>query len=1010
MMRTVLLTFLIAVSTVLHGMAQDSKVTLKMKDVSLVKVLKTIEAQTPYKFSYRNAVVDKINGISVDYTNETVSNVLDKLLPPLELGYKMESEKSISIIQNKQKPKQNMVFAGGEVMDGFLGIALPQAKITVLSADSTVIGEAGMLEIKNRRNRVEHAQFHTTLPTGQKYLFHAVLHGYDDAWLSAYIPDNANGAVFVGDIKMQRLHKKQLDEVVVTATKIKMFWKGDTIVYNADAFNLPEGSMLDDMIRQMPGVTMNEHGEIFVNGRKVDELLLGSRSFFRGKSEVLLKNLPYYTVKNVKVYEKTSDLSQAMGYEVEPKKYVMDVNLKQEYNRGMIANVEAAAGNSDRYLGRAFLLGFSDPFRVSVVGNINNVNERRHIGESDKWRPEKMPKSMLTTRSVASEINFKNQKLEETFNIDYSSTSDRVDMVQRREMFIADSKPLSIFQSNGTDRNRLLKLRSYTHIQKPWSIVELNYRYRTFSSRSFSSTEQFDESSLTNSISDMGFGDGHARYFSGRLSETFPIGKNQKSSVGFQVEYIHDVENSENMKRFDFTVPAGNPLHNINEYQNHNSKANLSLNYSIQAKNGMTFLVNEIIRLSKSKKHDYLYHPDTLLLPSQCDALSAITDFANSYDSRYHINHYTTNLTLRKIRRVMPTDVMPYPMDYILWGFDLQLDPTHRSLHYHRGKIDTHITSTDFIVKPSIILTFHPENKYDRSINLTASHYNSVPSLYDLIDYRDDSQPLVVKSGNPGLKGDRVTKVGADYYSRGVHKRLLHVGLSLDYYHRSTAQSVIYDPLTGVYTYRPVNVNGNYFAKLNVDLTRTFGENRLWTFGNNADGVFNRSVDYTMLQGMTESRLNKVNTLIAHDGLYLQFEKNGFNVRASGDIKWRHSTGQMVDFTTLNATDWNYGMSARYTIPGLKTTVSADGTVYSRRGYGSSLMNTNDFVVNASVSQPMMNVRLVARLEAFDLLHNLSQTQYDVNAQGRTETWYRSLPHYVMLHMVYQFNISPIKK
>ncbi len=73
-------------------------------------------------------------------------------------------------------------------------------------------------------------------------------------------------------------------------------------------------------------------------------------------------------------------------------------------------------------------------------------------------------------------------------------------------------------------------------------------------------------------------------------------------------------------------------------------------------------------------------------------------------------------------------------------------------------------------------------------------------------------------------------------------------------------------------------------------------------------------------------------------------------------------------------------------------------------------MNTNDFVVNASVSQPMMNVRLVARLEAFDLLHNLSQTQYDVNAQGRTETWYRSLPHYVMLHMVYQFNISPIKK
>lgn len=95
-----------------------------------------------------------------------------------------------------------------------------------------------------------------------------------------------------------------MGEATVTATRLKMYYKGDTLVYDALAFKLPEGSMLDDMIRQMPGVTMNDGGEIFINGRKVDELLLGSRSFMGGNSKVLLENLPYYTVKNVKVYEK----------------------------------------------------------------------------------------------------------------------------------------------------------------------------------------------------------------------------------------------------------------------------------------------------------------------------------------------------------------------------------------------------------------------------------------------------------------------------------------------------------------------------------------------------------------------------------------------------------------------------------------------------------------------------------------------------------------------------------
>lgn len=89
---------------------------------------------------------------------------------------------------------------------------------------------------------------------------------------------------------------KRLDEVTVTATKIKMYYKGDTIVYNADAFLLPEGSMLDDLIRKLPGITINRSGEIFSNGRKIESLQLEGRRLFDGSPRTLLENLGAYTV------------------------------------------------------------------------------------------------------------------------------------------------------------------------------------------------------------------------------------------------------------------------------------------------------------------------------------------------------------------------------------------------------------------------------------------------------------------------------------------------------------------------------------------------------------------------------------------------------------------------------------------------------------------------------------------------------------------------------------------
>lgn len=99
-----------------------------------------------------------------------------------------------------------------------------------------------------------------------------------------------------------RRHEVELGEAVVRATKLKFYMDGDTLVYNADAFNLSEGSMLSSLIKKLPEVEINKGGEITVNGQRVESMLLNGKDFMNSDRELLLENMPAYMVKKIKSY------------------------------------------------------------------------------------------------------------------------------------------------------------------------------------------------------------------------------------------------------------------------------------------------------------------------------------------------------------------------------------------------------------------------------------------------------------------------------------------------------------------------------------------------------------------------------------------------------------------------------------------------------------------------------------------------------------------------------------
>jgi len=926
----------------------------------------------------------------------------------------------LALVAATSAQAQSLVF--GTVQDAFLKTPLPEAKVSLLLlADSSEVIESIPVTAKRRDDgTVREAQF-MLQPEKKtcKYLLRGTLEGYEDGYLPLTIDANEGRALMLDDaLELRKIRQVNLQEVTVTATKVKMYYRGDTIVYDATAFKLPDGSMLDDLIHQMPGVTIDEYGQIFVNGRKIDELQLGSRSFMRGNSKVLMENLPYYTVKDIKVYEQDTELNRALNAQVEKKKFVMDVNLKPEHQIGYIANVEAAGGTQERWLGRGFLLGFTERTRYTLLGNSNNVNESRHIGRSNHWTPDAVPQSLLTTHSAAGEIDYQSadKNVQENLTADFTSTRDAGEMLKRNELFLAGN-PQQTTHQNSLSKAQRLKVGNRFKYVKPQGFMfnsDAAFNYRLYSGNSTTLMEQFVDSLTTRQRTD-GFNDGKAWGINGfaRIQPMLKdIGK-IKQYFRFDASIDYSSDENELAQRYrveNFVNSSTTNQHNATDYSLHKIAVHTPIYYSLESKMNRMFL--EVVpSYSRERTHDWLYHPDTLLLASQIDMLRATTDPGNSYDSELQTYKAGINLQLRRLQHLPASKIVPFESDAEFLDLFLHFTPMHERLNYQRGQLDTLVTRNTFRFRPELRIYLFAKKDRHRPALIRLYQIVSNTPLVSLLSYRDDANPLVVRLGNPNLKSYTLQSTfEAEYKDIRSAQHNFYVSGFYGYLHNKVLEAVSFNPATGVYTYRPENVHGTYDIRLKGGLFYTLDKNKYWTTEVNLYVLFTHWLDHIMLAGETESRLNAVNSLTQHHKAYIQYNKGALNIRATGDIRWRHSEGKMYDFETLNATDFQYGLSARYTLPRLNTTLSADGNMYSRRGYGSSELNTDDFVLNSSISQPFFKGKLIARIEAFDLLHQLSNTQNNVNAQGRTETWYRSLPHYVMAHLVYHWNKNPKKK
>jgi hypothetical protein len=216
---------------------------------------------------------------------------------------------------------------------------------------------------------------------------------------------NGKESLSLGTIRLET-DAQQLAETVITANLPKMLVKDDTVVYNADAFRVPEGSVIEALVEALPGAKIDDDGKITINGKSVKKFKMDGRDFMTGNNDAVMKNLPSYVIDQVKAYDEKSDLSRMTGLDDGNDDFVLEFVTKRSARKGLQANPDIGYGTDGRYGIRLTAMKPFGAMRYTFMGNANNVNDRNFSGRGGRGRGN--GQGQRETKTAAIDASYEN--------------------------------------------------------------------------------------------------------------------------------------------------------------------------------------------------------------------------------------------------------------------------------------------------------------------------------------------------------------------------------------------------------------------------------------------------------------------------------------------------------------------------------------------------------------------------------------------------------------------------
>ena len=914
----------------------------------------------------------------------------------------------------------------GAIIDRDTKDPVEQVTVQLLKTDSTYVTGA----ISN-----EKGLFHLNAPENGKYLLKITSVGYKPTVKRVVIEQDKNlalGNVVVGADAIM------LKGAVVTAMAQKVTLKEDTFVYNSAAYRTPEGSVVEELVKRLPGAEVSDDGTIKINGKEVKKILVDGKEFMTGDTKTALKNLPTSIIDKIKAYDEKSDLSKVTGIDDGEEQTVLDFNVKKGMNKGLMSNIDLGIGNKDRYSARGMGGYFNSNNRFMLFGNANNTSDRGFGGGGPR-RGFGGGNGLNASKMLAANYNYE-EKNKFKFNTSLRWNHSDGDVWSRRssENFMGSSSSFS----NSLNQNFSRSDSWNGNIRLEWmpdTMTNILFRpsisWTTNDSRSTGISasynqdpyqysddplsdegiEKMDEvDAVINRQKSVSLSNSKNNNISGMLQLNRKLnnkGRNvtlrmdakytdkDSKSISLQNAHLYLVQNEAGL---DSTYQTNR--YNLTPSKDYSYSAQATYSEPLWKATFLQFSYKFTYSYSKSDRSTYDFskysfdgiNPEYGAWGNYLGRLDGgLGDYRDDKLSRYsEYRNYTHDIQV----------MMRFVRQKYNLNFGVMIQPQRsKFIQDYQGKyVDTVRTVTN--VSPTLDFRY----RFSKMSNLRVNYRGttSQPSISQLLDITDNSDPLNISKGNPGLKPS-FTQNFRLFYNNFVqnHNKGVMTYINFSTTSNSISNKVTYDASTGGRITKPENINGNWNVMGVFMFNCSIDSTGVWNINTGTNLGYNHYVSYLSLDKSQDSQKNTTQNTTWNERLSLSYRNDWLELSLDGTLAYNHAKNKLQPNSNLDTWQFSYGPSMTLTAP-WGTSLNTSLSCSSRRGYSDASMNTDEFVWNAQLSQGFLKGKpLTVMLQFYDLLHQQSTFSRAISSVSRTDTEYNAINSYAMLHVVYRMNL-----
>lgn len=914
----------------------------------------------------------------------------------------------------------------GAIIDRDTKDPIEQVTVQLLKTDSTYVTGA----ISN-----EKGLFHLNAPENGKYLLKITSVGYKPTVKRVVIEQDKNlalGNVVVGADAIM------LKGAVVTAMAQKVTLKEDTFVYNSAAYRTPEGSVVEELVKRLPGAEVSDDGTIKINGKEVKKILVDGKEFMTGDTKTALKNLPTSIIDKIKAYDEKSDLSKVTGIDDGEEQTVLDFNVKKGMNKGLMSNIDLGIGNKDRYSARGMGGYFNNNNRFMLFGNANNTSDRGFGGGAPR-RGFGGGNGLNASKMLAANYNYE-EKNKFKFNTSLRWNHSDGDVWSRRssENFMGSSSSFS----NSLNQNFSRSDSWNGNIRLEWmpdTMTNILFRpsisWTTNDSRSMGLSASFNQDPYQyteDPLSDEGIEkmDEVDAVINRQKSVSLSYSKNNNirgmlqlnrklnnkgrnvtlrmdakytdkdsKSISLQNAHLYLVQNEAGL---DSTYQTNR--YNLTPSKDYSYSAQATYSEPLWKATFLQFSYKFTYSYSKSDRSTYDFSkysfdgisPEYGAWGNYLGCLDGeLGDYRDDKLSRYsEYRNYTHDIQV----------MMRFIRQKYNLNFGVMIQPQRsKFIQDYQGKyVDTVRTVTN--VSPTLDFRY----RFSKMSNLRVNYRGttSQPSISQLLDITDNSDPLNISKGNPGLKPS-FTQNFRLFYNNFVqnHNKGVMTYINFSTTSNSISNKVTYDETTGGRITRPENINGNWNVMGAFMFNCSIDSTGVWNINTDTNLGYNHYVSYLSLDKSQDSQKNTTQNTTWNERLSLSYRNDWLELSLDGTLAYNHAKNKLQPNSNLDTWQFSYGPSMTLTAP-WGTSLNTSLSCSSRRGYSDASMNTDEFVWNAQLSQGFLKGKpLTVMLQFYDLLHQQSTFSRAISSVSRTDTEYNAINSYAMLHVVYRMNL-----